>query len=102
MVGKQKSRYSSEGSDQSKRMKLLKQENDKFYKALEFYTYNLVERSSLYDGEVAKRAAKWESRLQVQLNGQTSDQMDLVSIIGFLDAFKMACDNNTLHDGATL
>lgn len=69
---------------------------------MDFHSYPLAERSTSYDEQVSKHVAKRASRPQNQMKSQLFDQMDLISIIGFLQAFKIACDNNEAHKGATM
>lgn len=60
----------------------------------------LADKSQVYDEKVAKHVWKWVSGLQVKMKAQLFDPMDTVSVIGFVSGFKMACENNAMHECA--
>lgn len=76
--------------------------NDLFWGALYYRTYNLGDKWSHYENEIARSFAKWDTRLQVQMWSQVLDSIALVSVLSFFSAFKLARDRNGGHDGATL
>lgn len=51
---------------------------------------------------MAENVVKWASRLLVQIEGETFNPMDLISIFELLHAFKMTCDYNWIHEGADM
>lgn len=67
-----------------------------------FNTYCLAGRPWLYDDQVAKHVTKYASRLQAQMKGHTFDPMYPVPIIGLFHTFMVACDDNGIHEEATM
>lgn len=67
---------SVERSSQVNKLKVLSPVNDRFSMALDFITFLLAERSSLYDDQVKRHVAKWVSKLQFQMKAQVFDLMD--------------------------
>lgn len=68
--------------------------NDRSQEGIDSRTYRLADKSSSYYDEIARIVAKWAKRPQVQMRSQIFDLFDPISFIGFLSAFRSACDMN--------
>lgn len=76
--------------------------NDGFLEALDYSTYFFFDKSSGYDKEVGPSVAKLASHLQIQMEFQTCDEVDPISIINFMSAFKLASHTTGVQEGAAL
>lgn len=61
-----------------------------------------MDKSSEFDGRVAKNFAKSEKRLQTQTRSHRFDAFDHIFVISFLSAIKLACDTNGIHERAVM
>lgn len=75
---------------------------EKFSAALDFNGYRVGDRSSFNDDQVAKRGARWASRLMVQMKMQIYDGVETISIMEFFQGLKMASNNNGIYERAAL
>lgn len=80
-------------------VEVLRPVSDRLRVAMDSHGYHLAEGSTHHDEQVTKHINKWKSRSQAQMQSQLFDP---ISIIEFLHAFKMDCDNNGAHEGATV
>lgn len=58
--------------------------------------YGLADELSCYDDQVAPSVVKWSKRLQAQMKSHLFFSLDLIPIIIFWSAFKMACDMSSV------
>lgn len=63
-----------------------------------YHTYCIVDKSTQYDGNVAKSNAKGSRRLQTQMNSHTLDERSSISVISLVAASEMTCDTNGVHE----
>lgn len=72
----------------------------RYERGIGYHTYRLIDNSSEYNGKVAQNTAKGAKRLQTQIQSRTLDEVDPISVISFLSAFKMARDTNEIQESA--
>lgn len=61
-----------------------------------------MNRNQRYDDYVAKRIAKTEKLMQVQMRQNTFDPANPISILSFLLTFKTTGKSNGVSEGATM
>lgn len=61
-----------------------------------------METSSEYDENGPKNFLNWAKTLQTQMRPHMCDTIDLVSVISFLFAFKLACHTKGNHDSVAI
>lgn len=70
--------------------------------ALDYHIYCRVDKSPMYDENVAENIEKWAKRLQTQIRSHMFGAFDVISVTSFLPAFKLARDTSEIHDGAAI
>lgn len=71
-----KSRDSSKTPCSLKKPMQFRPVNDSFSTGMYYSTYHFVDRSLLYEDQVAKQVNKWASRIQVEMKAKEFDPMD--------------------------
>lgn len=91
----------SRRSSRRKSLTEFKPLNELFRKAVSYKTYRLKNR----DGQVnmdTVRIDKLHRKLKVQMGSFTFDGSDPISVLGFLERFKTACNHNHVHEDAAI
>lgn len=83
-------------------LKRIKPVNPLYKEALDYRTYRLLKTSTRYNHKIAGKIHKWQSRLKVQMEFKRFKPSDPISILGYLHAFKAACDALGIHEGAAM
>lgn len=73
-----------------------------YRQALDYCSYNLVDNSWKYDGNIAKKIEKLAKRLQTPMQLHTFNAIDPVYVFSFLSTLKLACESSGIHEGATM
>lgn len=73
-----------------------------FKKAVDYRTFRLVDTSTKYNRTVSKYIFKMSKRMTTQKKPHTFNLFDPFSIIDFLQAFKLVCNTNGVHEGAAI
>lgn len=63
-------------------------------------TYRQANKSRKYEEYVPSYIAKLIKKVQSQMKAHFFDSKDSISIVGFLDTFKLPCDANRIQEGA--
>lgn len=82
--------------------KVLRTAKYRLRNTLDYLTYCLSDKSSKCAGLFAQSVAMWTKQLQVQIETIIFTSFNSISIISSLSAFKLACDTNSIHEGASL
>ena len=75
--------------------------NELFRKAVSYKTYRLRNRNGSVDMDTI-RIDKLHRKLKVQMGSNTFDGSDPISVLGFLERFKTACNHNFVHEDAAI
>lgn len=67
-----------------------------------YRTYRLANFSSRYNDVVSSSVAKIMKKVKSQIKAHFFDPKDPISIVGFLATFKLPCDMDKIHEGATM
>lgn len=66
------------------------------------HNYRLASKSTKYDKTVSSYIAKIIKKVNSQMKAQFCDWKDLISFIGTLATFKLACNTHRIHDRAAM
>lgn len=98
----EKHRNTRQAWDEKEDLDVLRLVNERYWRASDYCTYQLFDKSHVSDGQV---------KIQVLEMGQPiagNDKGAAVQPYGFcvshqlLSSFKMACKNNAIHEGAAM
>lgn len=84
------------------RLMLLKPGNDLFTDVVDYWQYRLIKKSVRNDDDVAHELGRMKRKVAVLRKDKTFGGRDLLSVIGFLQAFKVACDAFSIPEGFAL
>lgn len=73
-----------------------------FRKALDFGTYRLRYHGSRINAYDKSKVDSRKKRLKVEIDSHMLNPADPISILDFLQTFKRACNNISMHDGAAI
>lgn len=76
--------------------------NHRSKKLVDCRTARLADILTKYYCLVSKNIAKIEKQTTAQIKPHTFNSFDPMSIIGFLKNFKLACDTDGVHEGASM
>lgn len=76
--------------------------NTHFERAVDYRTYRIGNESSKYDHTVFKNISKIPKHKTAQMQPQTLDPFNPISITGFLYNIKLAYDAIEIHEGAAM
>lgn len=81
---------------------VLRSVSPAFKEAVDYRFYRLKLTSSQYSDKVARRMAKWQKAVDVQMATKKFQPSDPITILPFLRDFKRECDVNRIHEGAAM
>lgn len=80
----------------------LRPVSDLFTDAFDFRQYRLLRKFGWYDDDVARGLNRMTKKVTMQMKDETFGGRDPVSIIGFLQDFRAACNDCSIVEGAAL
>ncbi|CAN8074490.1 unnamed protein product [Agarophyton chilense] len=75
--------------------------NELLFKVLDYRNHRLADRSPKYSGSLSRRIATWAKRMQLTITDKFSGS-DPIAVLRFLKLFRTSCDQNGVHEGASL
>lgn len=76
--------------------------NDRYKLAMDYCTYSLNHKSQKYDNDEARNSQKWNKRPTLQRKYLMFDAVELINILSFLNDFKLAWNQSSVHGGAAM